>query len=78
MTSIGPTNLGAIETYLARFCKGLITRPILEKIARQFLIRAQAGLPYGELDRVISEQTGPRLPTVMATPPEEVTQTLKE
>lgn len=74
----GPTNLGAIETFLARFCKGLITRPILEKIARQFLVRAQAGLRYGELDRVITEQTGPRLPTVMATPPEEETQTLKK
>ena len=73
----GPTNLGAVETYLARFCKGLVTRPILEKIARQFLVRAQAGLRYGELDRVITEQTGPRLPTVMATPPEEETQTLK-
>ncbi len=74
----GPTNLAAIEAYLGRFCKGIITRPILEKIARQFLVRGQAAIAYGELDRVITEQTGPRLPAVMpAQPEEEQTQTLK-
>jgi hypothetical protein len=64
----GPTYLGAIETHLARLCHGVVTRPILEKLAYIFLNRAQGALRYGEIERILTEQSTPRSPAVLSAP----------
>ncbi len=73
----GPTSLGAIETHISRFVSGLITRPILEKLAYQFIKHNRPAVRYGDLDRMLTEQTGPRQPTVLSqTDDQPVTETL--
>lgn len=62
----GPTNIGAIESYLGRFVRGLVTRPILGKLAHEFIVKGQPALRYGDLDRLLTEQTGPRQPTILS------------
>jgi len=62
----GSTGLGVIETYLSRFLSGLITRPILEKLAYQFVKANRPDVQYNDLDRVLTEQTGPRTQAVLA------------
>ncbi|HMN60138.1 MAG TPA: HEAT repeat domain-containing protein, partial [Anaerolinea sp.] len=61
----GPTSLGAIETYLSRFLSGLITRPLVEKLAYQFIKANRPDVQYSDLDRVLTEQTGPRTQAVL-------------
>jgi hypothetical protein len=67
----GPTRIGAIETYLNRFVQGLVTRPILEKLAHEFVSHGVSALKFSDLDRLLTEQTGPRQPTVLSQEQEE-------
>lgn len=63
----GPTNLHAIDALFSRISSNLITRPILEKLASHFVTKGLGAIPYADLDRMLTEQTGPRPPAVLAT-----------
>lgn len=55
-----PQKIHVLRTYLNRFIQGNITYQILEVIASEFLIRKTSALPYRDLEKTISQITGPR------------------
>ncbi len=49
-----------LRTFLNRFIQGNITYQILEVIASEYLLRKTSTLPYRDLEKTISQITGPR------------------
>ena len=47
---------GPLETFVSRFVTGSVTRGALESMAREFLIRKVAALPYNDLDNLLTAQ----------------------